>query len=133
MKLIGPIVRGDGICSDPSKVDAVLNAPPPTNKKELASFHRFVQWYQRYIPAYAIIATPLLKMLRKQASWVWENEQEYAYRQIVELLSQQFLLFYPDPTKNYQIRTDASSKKALGAILLQDGLPIHYWSKTLSE
>ena len=102
----------------------MLNAPPPPNKKELASFHGFAQWYQRYIPAYAIIAAPLLKMLRKQASWVWEAEQEYAYRQILELLSCQFLLHYPDPTKNYQIRTDASSKKGLGAVLLQDGVEV---------
>ena len=70
MELPGHIVSGEGICSDPGKVEAVLNAPPPTNKKELASFHGFVQWYQRYIPAYAIIAALLLKMLRKQASWV---------------------------------------------------------------
>ena len=68
----------------------------------------------------------LLKLLRKQASWVWEDEQEYAYRQILELLFQQFLLHYSDPTKNYQIRTDASRK-------LQDGLTIHFWSRSLSE
>eukprot|EP00834_Sanchytrium_tribonematis_P006832 NODE_544_length_6231_cov_0.089693.p2 type:complete len:653 gc:universal NODE_544_length_6231_cov_0.089693:3347-1389(-) len=41
------------------------------------------------------------------------------------------MLHYPDPTKDFQIRCDASSMRGLGAVLLQDGRPLYYWSRSL--
>ena len=43
IKLLGHIVDGQGIRSDPGKVHAILNAPIPTKKSELSSFHGFAQ------------------------------------------------------------------------------------------
>eukprot|EP00834_Sanchytrium_tribonematis_P006246 NODE_441_length_7368_cov_0.136195.p1 type:complete len:1497 gc:universal NODE_441_length_7368_cov_0.136195:108-4598(+) len=133
MALLGHVIDDSGIRPDDEKVAALLKANVPTNKKELASFHGAMQWHQRYIPDYSIIAKCLLDLLAKKSPWIWDEEHQEAYDKVLNILAKKVVLHYPDPRKPYQIRTDASSKKGLGAVLLQEGLPIFFWSRKLSE
>ena len=48
------------------------------------------------------------------------------------MLSKETLLRYPDFSKEFEIHTDAS-KKQLGAVIVQDGKPIVFNSRKLSN
>eukprot|EP00834_Sanchytrium_tribonematis_P006658 NODE_511_length_6663_cov_0.324345.p3 type:complete len:494 gc:universal NODE_511_length_6663_cov_0.324345:2390-3871(+) len=133
MNLLGHVVDRTGTRPAEDKVYALIAAKSPASKDELRSFNGCMQWHQRYVPEYSMIASDMLKMLRKGQHFEWTLTHEQSYRQLLAILAKRMVLHYPDPNKPYQIRTDAASKSGLGAILLQDGLPIHFWSRTLSE
>ena len=59
IKCLGHILSGDGLRSDPIKVDAVFKAPPPANREQQESFLGLVQYYGRHVPNLSLLAGPL--------------------------------------------------------------------------
>lgn len=129
IKVLGHIVSEEGIACDPEKTSAVASWPAPTNVKELQRFLGFTGFYRRFIEDYAKIAKPMTQLLagsnpRKSKKkpeyvpWVWADEQEAAFKQLVLRMTQPPVLCYPDYTKPFILRTDAS-KLGLGAVLCQ--------------
>ena len=47
------------------------------------------------------------------------------------MVAKEVLLKYPDPNKPFIIETDASDKQ-IGAIILQDGSPVAFYSRKLT-
>lgn len=64
--------------------------------------------------------------------WQWQHEQDEAVRKLKEALTSDPVLRFFDPQKQLIIQA-AASKDGLGAYLLQDGHPIAYASRTLTE
>ena len=52
---LGHVVSQEGICTDPTKIEAVLNWPEPKTMKEVRKFHRFTSYYRRFVKGYASI------------------------------------------------------------------------------
>ena len=59
------IVSSKGIEPDGTKIAAVTAYPTPSNPKEVKQFMGLSNYYRRFIPAYAQIAEPLHRLLRK--------------------------------------------------------------------
>lgn len=64
IEYLGHIVSKDGIQLVPSKVEAIVNAPPPANVWQLRSFLGLTNYYGKFIPNLATILHPLNALLQ---------------------------------------------------------------------
>ena len=78
------------------------------------------------------IIAPLTKLTSKKVPFVWEEKHQKAFETIKMVLSKETLLRYPDFSKEFEIHTDAS-KSQIGAVISQDGKPIAFYSRRLSD
>lgn len=65
VKYLGPYISGNGVETDPKKIDTILQWPIPKNQKELRSFLGLTGYYGRFIKGYAHICRPLTNLLKK--------------------------------------------------------------------
>ena len=62
---LGHMVSGEGVSSDPSKIEVVANWPFPTTVSELHFFLGFASYYQCFVEGFAKLAAPLQKAVAK--------------------------------------------------------------------
>ncbi|CAI7852902.1 unnamed protein product [Closterium sp. NIES-53] len=134
LEFLGHVVSGDGIKIDPRKVDAIPKWNPPTNIPELQSFLGFVNYVRRFVPNMAGVTKPLTDLLHKDTHFQWGGREQSAFDTLKSILSSPPVLRLADPSRPFEIITDASDF-AVGAVLLQDfgkGLqPIVYESRKM--
>lgn len=131
LSYLGHIISAAGISTDPSKVDAIISWPPPTNVKELHSFLGLAGYYQKFVRHFGVISKPLTNLLRKHTLYVWTSEHEEAFQALKSALQSAPVLSLPDFSQPFCVETDASGK-GVGAVLLQHEHPIAFVSKALS-
>jgi len=78
---------------------------------------------------YAHIGQPLTNLLKK-AAFEWAAEAQKAFESLKATLVSALVLKIPDFTKVLVIETD-SSTHGIGAVLMQEGHPLAYISKSL--
>uniref|UniRef100_A0A803KB09 Gypsy retrotransposon integrase-like protein 1 n=1 Tax=Xenopus tropicalis TaxID=8364 RepID=A0A803KB09_XENTR len=132
VKYMGHIISSDGVKPDDSKISAILNMPPPQDKKGLMRFLGMTRYLAQYIPKEASLTAPLRMLLKKDILWQWGPEQDKALNLLKSSLTQAPVLSYFDPAKQLEIQADAS-KDGLGACLMQERKPIVYVSRALSR
>ena len=64
---------------------------------------------------------------------MWEVEQQEAFDKIKKVILEAILLTYPDPSKRFHIYPYASSKHAMGAVLVQEDKTLSTFSKNFNE
>jgi hypothetical protein len=93
-------------------------------------------YYRWFVPLFSKIAAPLHKLLKKDAKYVWEEEQEIAFQTLEQKLMSQPILQYPDFSREFILTTDASNE-GTGAVLSQGevgkDLPIPYASCSFNK
>ena len=122
----------DGIKPDDKKISAIQSMAPPENRKDLQSFLGLVNYLTRYSGRLASITTPLRDLTKKDIAYIWGPEHHHAFQQVKEEITSMGVLRYFDPSVETVIQTDAS-QKGLGAVLLQQGQPVCYASKALTD
>lgn len=135
LKYLGHVVDGNGLRTDPDKVQAILNFPRPTNFTELKRFVGTVSWYRRFVPDFATIAEPLhnlTKGKKKPSRIAWNPEADQAFIKLKSLLVSSPILTTPDFSQPFNIHCDASNV-GLGVVLCQgpEDAPIAYASRQL--
>ena len=65
------------------KVKAVVEWKTPTKIKEVESFLRFVNFYQRFIKNFSHTAKPLNE-LKEKKKWKWGKEHQEAFKELKE-------------------------------------------------
>ena len=80
LEFCGFIVGGNGIKTHPDKIAAVRTWPQPGTVKDVRSFLGLCGFYQKFVPHYADLATPLTNLLRKEVPWVWSTSADMASR-----------------------------------------------------
>ncbi|MCO5576624.1 hypothetical protein L7F22_030439 [Adiantum nelumboides] len=68
----------------------------------------------------------------KGKTFTWGEEQQRSFEKLKVTLASAPILAIVDPKKPFVVETDASDR-AIGAVLLQDGRPIAFESKTLDK
>ena len=137
------MVSKDGIATDNSKIQAIVEWPRPTTVTEVRSFLGFTNYYRKFIHRYAQVAKPLNKLIAgenakcKRKKVEWSPECEIAMEKLKKLCTSTPILAYADYTKPFRLNTDASTE-GLGAVLYQtqdDGTErvISYASRSLSK
>lgn len=127
---LGHVISKEGVSTDESKVEAILQWPPPVNVKELRSFLGLAGYYRKFIKYFAVITKPLTELLKKGVFYVWTTDHDMAFTTVKQALSSAPVLALPDFSKQFCIETNAC-KNGVGAVLLQGGHPLAFISKSL--
>jgi hypothetical protein len=95
-----------------------------------------ISYYRRFIPNCSPTASPLYKLLKKDANFVWIKAQESALQHLKSQLINRHILQYPDFSNEFILATDASNS-GLGAVLSQGpvgrDLSVAYASRILNN
>lgn len=138
LEFLGHIVGQGVLKPEKSKVEKILAISKPVSKKQVKSLLGLVGYYRRYVPGFSSITAPLSDLTRAGGSKqiTWTEECERSLRVIQNILAKFPILLLPDLSKEFLVRTDASST-GLGAVLLQehDGLlhPVCFVSRKLLD
>uniref|UniRef100_A0A8C1X2E4 Gypsy retrotransposon integrase-like protein 1 n=1 Tax=Cyprinus carpio TaxID=7962 RepID=A0A8C1X2E4_CYPCA len=128
---LGHVITTEGVKPDESKVSAILQFPPPTDRKALQRLLGMTRYLSQYIPNEATLTAPLRLLLRKDIDWQWHPEQQLALEKLRTAIATAPVLGHFDPKEPIEVQADAS-KDGLGAALMQKQQPIAYASRALS-
>ena len=129
---MGHVVSNKGLKPDPSKVEAILKMEPPTDKAGVERLRGTVNYLSRFVPKLTDVMRPISDLTHPDVEWSWTSSHDKAFEEVKHLLTVAPVLAYFDPSKELSIQCDASGQ-GLGAALLQEGRPLAYASRALSD
>jgi len=137
VKYLGYIVGNGILRSDPDKISAVKDYPPPKSTKQLRRFLGMAGWYRRFIKDFSVLTVPLTDLLKKGQKFAWNNQAQLAFETLKEKLCTAPVLTSPNYEKPFIIQCDAS-QLGVGAVLSQANeegfeIPIAYFSQKLNK
>ena len=114
----------------------MVNYPEPRNIRDLRGVLGLFSYYRRFIKDFAQMADPLYQLLKKDAPYIWTNQQQEAFEKLRDKLTKAPIVRYPDFNKPFFLYTDASII-GVGAVLAQkegkQEYVIAYASRTLNS
>ena len=122
----------NGVHPGLGKVNTVHTLLAPTNITELQEFLWLVTYLSPFIPDLSTLTAPLHELLKKDTDFIWNCTYNATFQQIKEAVVSDTTLRYFDPSLPVTIQVDAS-QVGLGAALLQNGKPMAFASKALTE
>jgi len=129
---MGHILGADGLQADPEKITAIREMPRPTDVQGVQRLIGVVTYLSKFLPQLSTVCEPLRRLTDSQAVFDWLPQHEEAFIKIKELITQAPVLRYFDVNKEVTIECD-SSDVGLGAVLTQDGCPVAYASRALTQ
>ena len=104
----------------------------PESIQTLQSFNSIVNYIKMFSPVLSELSEPLHRLTKQNTVWAWESEQQQAFEKLKHALTTLPVLIYFDKNKEHIIQTDAL-KTGLGVVLLQEGQPVVYTSRALTD
>ena len=133
LSYIGHVITKDGVKPDKAKIAAITAMKPPTDSDGVRRFLGHVNYLSKFIPHCSAECEPLRRLVgASPTEFVWQQEQEEAFKKIKKLITATGALKYFDINKPVVVQTDASTD-GLGAVLLQDNCPVGYGSRSLTQ
>jgi hypothetical protein len=132
---LGHILSRQGLKPDPKKISTVQQLPTPEDKQVVQRLLGVVGYLQKCAPNLSDAAAPLRELVKKNVHFRWdEHVHGEALKKVKHILSQPPVLRYFDTSGNCKttLQCDAS-KFGLSACLMQDGQPIQYASRAMTE
>ena len=124
MDFLGIRISKNGIIVDPAKVAGLREYPRTLyNLKQARGFLGCAGYHRMFCKNYSIIAEPIFCLTKKDTPFVWGPEQQAAQEEIIKRITNAPVLARPDPSKQFELETDASLI-GTGAVLYQHDLPI---------
>ena len=122
------ILYSEGLLPDADKVEAISKMRRPKDKAETRRLLGMITYLSKFIPQLSEVTQPLREVTKQDTQFLWSNSHDQAFNKVKELLSNSPCLKYFDINDE----TDAS-EYGLGAVITQQGRPIAYASRTLTE
>jgi hypothetical protein len=135
-RLLRFVVSKDGIRVDPLKVKSILALPPPNNLTQLQSLQGKENFLHRFICNYAEITKGFMRLLQKDAPFIWDATAQCSFDALKHALTNTPLLHPPNYVKDYILYL-AASTSTIAMVLVQEDDDdtehvIYYLSKSLS-
>lgn len=133
----GNVITKDGVKPSPERVRAIVEAPVPENKDQLASYIGTLTFYHHHLEDAATVLEPLYRLKRKEVSWRWGEEQQKAFELSKKMIAGDNLLVHYDTDKPLVLACDASPY-GISAVLshkMENGeeRPVAFASRTLNK
>ncbi len=145
VRYLGHVISGQGVATDPSKIEAVAQWSRPGTVSELRTFLGFIGYYRRFVEGFARLAAPLHKIVAEltqgkiskrspELAATWSPQCEDAFQTLKRTLTTVPVLAYADFSPPFILEVDASYA-GLGAVLSQEVegkvRPVAYASRSL--
>ena len=135
VKFLGHLVNQHGVSTDPEKTTAISQMRAPQSVSDLRRFLGMANQLGKFSPWLAELTQPLRELLSSKRAWLWGPDQERAFAQVKEELTQPTVLALYDPDADVRISADASSY-GLEAVLFQCSedhwRPVVYTSRSMT-
>jgi hypothetical protein len=133
--LLGHVISKDEILVDPERTKAILQIPPPHNKKSMQSFFGRINFVRIFVPDFAEIVKPLQRMIKKDVQFKWTPLEKEAFKNIKVVIATAPSLWSPYFSKYFLLYT-FTSDHSLAAVLMQkdeqgDEYPVTFMSTGL--
>ncbi|GJP54422.1 hypothetical protein CLOM_g13509 [Closterium sp. NIES-68] len=116
---------------DPKKVVAVQFWPVPQDVGQVRSFLGLANYFRQFLENYLTDVAPVTALTRKGSAWEWTRQCQEAFDEVKTKLTKAPVFILPDPSKPYEVVTDASTV-GIGAVLLQEGRRVAFESRKFS-
>ncbi|GKB47012.1 putative reverse transcriptase domain-containing protein [Tanacetum coccineum] len=130
VQFLGHMINSEGIHVDPAKIESIKDWTSPKSPTEIRQFLGLARYYRRFIEGFSKIAKPMTKLTQKKVKFVWGNKQEATFQLLKQKLCSAPILALPEGSDDFIAYCD-TSKKGLGAVLMQREKVISYASRQL--
>jgi hypothetical protein len=100
-------------------VEVILKLSPPKTKCQLRHFLGMTNYYRDMWQKRSHMLAPLTGLVSPLVQYKWGEEQQKAFKEIKQKVSQETLLAFPDFEKEFDVYTDTSNNQ-LGAVIMQE-------------
>ena len=133
---LGYTISHNTIKPSKKRIDAIRNINTPHDKPSLHSFLGSIVMFGRFIDNFSSKLAILHDLIKKDVAFNWLPSHQKAFDSIKAEIMDNLVLYYPDHSKQWILRTDASTV-GVGGVLVQiaeDGSeePIGFCSQKLS-
>ena len=136
VEYLGHIVSNNNISPDANKTASIKNWDRPRNAKDVMAFIGIANFYRKFVKDFSKRTIPLTNIMGPKSKFKWTEEQENAFNDIKNVLTNYPVLKLPTREGRFKVHTDAS-EFAIGAVLEQEDLsdkqikPVAYFSMKL--
>jgi len=106
--------------------------PEPENKDDLRRALGMMTYLAQFVSNFSDKSAVLRELLKEKSPWCWEECHSAAYMALKDEISDKSVLQYFDTGKSVTLEVDASLR-GLGAAIVQDGKPVMFASKALTD
>jgi hypothetical protein len=129
VEYLGHVISGAGVATKPQNIKAILEWPVPKTISKLRGFLGLTGYYRRFVKGYGKICRPLHDLLKKK-SFHWTPDHTKVFEELKEIMTTCPVLALPNFTEAFILESDACGS-GIGAVLMQSGRPLAYFSKSL--
>ena len=88
------VLSDKGVQPDPTKIAAIQEMEPPSNKQELETLLGMVNYLAKFTPNLAETTAPMRSLLKKDSEFVWDCTQQTAFDKMKLLITSAGTLRY---------------------------------------
>jgi hypothetical protein len=101
------VISGNGLSTDPAKIQAIMDWPVPSSVKALRKFLGLAGYYRKFVQHFGIIAKPLTDLLKKDQVFVWTADHQQVFELLKHALCLAPVLMLSNFSQPFHIETDA--------------------------
>ncbi|XP_075082075.1 uncharacterized protein LOC142166698 [Nicotiana tabacum] len=123
--VLGHKIFKRGIEADWAKIEIISKLPPPTSVKGVRSFLGHAGFYRRFIKDFSKIASPMCKLLEKDAKFEFDEKCLKAFEELKERLTTEPIIVTPNWSLPFELMCDewCSYWSSIANFLVSDLIP----------